>query len=454
MRAALARYPTARRCLIAYSGGLDSHVLLHASWRILCAEPSDRQLCQRNPIPSNQIQHGHCPPPPAHLAGLSLAATYVDHQLQAESAQWAEHCAATCAQLDLPFHAICVDAQPEPGHSPEARARDARYAALAAQLDDGDLLLTAQHRHDQAETVLLQLLRGSGVAGLAAMPASRPLGAGTHLRPLLDIAKPQLLNYAREHQLHWIEDPSNQQPRYRRNYLRQQLWPQLSHYWPSADATLARSARHAAEASALLCDLAAIDMQRVVASDERKVICLLQLSTLSPSRQRNLLRHWLQDITGRFPGQNLLRQIETTLLPAKCDANPKIACADFELRRYRQRLYAVPAGIPVPQHWSLTWRVPSRPLAIPLLGVTLPTAILSGIDTETLNGQTLRVTLRGGGEHLQLPGRPRKSLQSLLQEYAVPPWERDRLPLIYLGEQLIAIFGLPKNGEWLLAEIS
>ncbi len=178
-------------------------------------------------------------------------ALYVDHGLQAAATAWGEHCAHVCRALNVPFRVLRIDARPAPGESPEAAARRARYAALAAELSPDSALLTAHHRDDQAETLLLQLLRGAGPHGLAAMPAVSRLGQGWLLRPLLNVDRAELLAYARAHDLQWIEDASNQDTGFDRNYLRHRVLPLLRERWPAMNRTLARSARRCAETASL-----------------------------------------------------------------------------------------------------------------------------------------------------------------------------------------------------------
>ncbi|MCB1775924.1 MAG: tRNA lysidine(34) synthetase TilS, partial [Candidatus Competibacteraceae bacterium] len=222
------------RLVIGYSGGVDSHVLLH----VLATQQA---------------------------LGLArtVEAIYIDHGLHAVSAVWGEHCAAVCRDLNLPFRVLKIDAGPMPGESPEAAARRARYAALAAELGPDSALLTAHHRDDQAETLLLQLLRGAGPHGLAAMPEAARLGEGWLLRPFLDVDRAELLVYARERRLCWIEDASNADTGFNRNYLRHQVLPVLRARWPAVNRTLSRSARLCAETATGLDEEAAADLARV-----------------------------------------------------------------------------------------------------------------------------------------------------------------------------------------------
>lgn len=274
LRQAMQPWRTAPAWRIAFSGGLDSSVLLHllADW----------------------ARHEDLPP---------LSAIHVHHGLQPAADAWPEYCAQFCARLDIPLEVVRV--QVAPGASLEQAARRVRYAAFAERLGSGEVLLGAQHRDDQAETLLLRLLRGAGVRGLAAMPASRPLGQGSLVRPLIDCSRAELQAYAQSHGLAWVEDPSNADERFSRNFLRRQVMPLLAERWPQMTASLARSASHLSEAQQLLDELAEMDLlaARGVCALPWLPLPSLDLSAvtaLSDARQRNLLRHWLAPLT-RLP---------------------------------------------------------------------------------------------------------------------------------------------------------
>lgn len=408
LSALLDSQPGLDRLIVAYSGGRDSHVLLHRL-------ATDRALRSR----------------------YRLVATYIDHGLQADAADWAEHCARVCKELNVIFGCLAVDARPAPGDSPEAVARRARYRALAALLDPHTALLTAHHRGDQAETVLLNLLRGSGARGLAAMPADRPLGWGRLLRPLLGCTQSALSDYARSHGLVWIEDSSNTDERYERNFLRWQVLPQLQSHWPGLEQTLSRVADHAAEASELLDELAVRDLARLASTDDG--IDLVALRVLGPARQRNVLRHWLRVRGLPIPTDRQLRQVLSDLLPAGRDRQPCIRWPGAELRRYRDRLHAMAPLPPAPDTFDWSGAAPlhlpdgGRLRLIPVTG--------QGLCPESLVEPTVR--WRCGGERFHPQGRRHgQVLKKLLQEAGLPPWERERLPLLYCGRQLAAVPGV------------
>ncbi len=403
--AQLDAWPGVRRFIVGYSGGVDSHVLLH---RLANQRYRDR----------------------------TLTALYVDHGLQAASAAWGEHCASVCHALNVPFRVLKIDARPTTGESPEAAARRARYAALAAELAPDSALLTAHHRDDQAETLLLQLLRGAGPHGLAAMPAAARLGQGWLLRPLLNVDRAELLAYARAHDLHWIEDASNTDTGFDRNYLRHRVLPLLRERWPAVNRTLARSARLCAETAAWLDEEAAADLTSV-ATDRPDCLAIPALQALSELRQRNLLRYWLRQLNLPIPDARQLQHILHDALTAAADRNPCIRWPGAEVRRYRDRLYAMPPLMPHDARQRVIWRTDTEgwpSLELPGAGqLRMQKTMGTGLRSEALASGALIVQFRQGGERFRLAGRSHsQELKKLLQQAGIPLWERERLPLIYL----------------------
>lgn len=402
----LATHPHSSHWIVAYSGGLDSHVLLHL-------------------LASNR----------ACWSGRTLAAVYVDHGLQAASAYWGAHCAQICRALKIPFRMLRIDARPAPGESPEAAARRTRYAALAIELNADTALLTAHHRDDQAETLLLQLLRGAGPHGLAAMPTASRLGPGWLLRPLLNVDRADILTYAREHGLQWIEDTSNTNTDFDRNYLRHRILPPLRERWPALSRNLARSASLCAETADWLDMEADADLAQVVAQRPDS-LSLSALRELSELRQRNVLRRWLRQLGLTVPDHRQLRQLLRDMLHAGHDRQPLVRWRGGEMRRYQDRLYAMS---PLPSHdaqQTWIWRATTKgwpPLELPGLGwLEMHATVGAGLRTELLANGVLWVRFRQGGERFRPAGRAHhQELKKLLQEASIPPWERDRLPLIY-----------------------
>lgn len=290
---------------IAYSGGLDSHVLLHAAAQL------------RQQIPQ-----------------LNLQAIHVHHGLSPQADHWVAHCQGVCAQLAAPLICEYLRDAPQPADSVEAWARESRYRVFAKVLPPNALLLTAHTQDDQAETVLLQLLRGAGPKGLAAMPQQQVFAAGRLCRPLLNFTRSQLHDYALQNNLIWIEDESNLDHRFARNFLRHQILPLLRQRWPAVASNLARSARHCAEAAENLTELAQLDL----AHDMPQTLSLELLRRLSPARQRNVLRYWLQQQGCRLPNTQHIYQIQRDLINGRPDSRPQVHWGQWTLCRHHKAL--------------------------------------------------------------------------------------------------------------------
>ena len=355
---------------------------------------------------------------------------HVDHGLHPDSARWADHCAAVCAALDVPLDVRRVDAHPARGDSAEAAARTARYAALAADMQAGDLLLTAHHQDDQAETVLLALLRGAGLAGAAAMPGQRRFGPGWLVRPLLDWPAGRLAGYAHTHALQWVEDPSNGDTRFdRRNFLRGEVLPLLGTRWPAARAGLARHAMHAAEAQALLDELAAAD------GATADTLTVTQLAALPPPRQRNLLRGWLRANGASVPPQARLEALRHQALTAGTDRLPYLTLGDRAVRIWQGRLHLTSEPLPAVPAGPVQWRL-DAPLDLPGIGrLQAQIGVGAGIAAALL-GEPAVVEVRFRSD---ISGG--KTLKKRLQAMAVPPWQRARVPLLFRGGQLLQVAG-------------
>ncbi len=396
-----------QRYRLALSGGLDSVALLHAL----------AGLRER--------------------LGVPLDALHVHHGLHPDAARWQAFCERLGRGLGVPVRTLRVSVAAASGESLEAVARDARYAALAAVLAPGDVLLSAQHRDDQAETVLLQLLRGAGPGGLAAMPAEAPLGAGRLVRPLLGFSRADLEAYAREQALVWVEDPSNEDLRFDRNFLRREVIPALRRRWPALDRTLSRSAAHCAEAQSLIDALAAADLAQVERDDAG--LDLERLGALPPARARALLRYWIRSRGLRVPDQARLDRVMQEVAAAARDRNPSLRWAGAEIRRYRNALYVqASAAAPGPTA-TLDWDGWS-PLPLPAGGKMHAAAGAAGVDGALWRREPLQVRFRRGGERCRPHGRAHsQTLKRLFQEAGVPPWVRECVPLVYAGEHLVAV---------------
>lgn len=404
------------RFIVAYSGGLDSHVLLHVL-------ATDRE----------------------QLGDAEMIAVYVNHGLSPNSDHWAEHCKAQCENLDVSFRQYKVDATPEEGESPEAVAREVRYNAFAEFMKTGDCLLTAHHQDDQAETLLIQLLRGAGPRGLAAMPVVAEFVAGWHARPMLGISRSELEEYAKVHGLKWVNDESNFDTGFDRNFLRHEVMPLLKKRFPSAAATLSRTSSLCAEAADLLAESARQDFQRIDIGENR--LSANDLYELGELQARNVLHQWFRDHAIATPTAAQMQRVWEDVICTADESCPLVSWQGVEVRRYRDVVHVTHVTRPHDVNQVLQWNI-ETPLEIVGLGVLSARSQRATEDSvflseQELAGRTLEVHFRQGGEEIQPTGRQgHHSLKKLFQEEGIPPWERDRLPLLYLNDELIAVADL------------
>ncbi len=398
---------------IAFSGGLDSCVLLHA------------------------------------LASLKLPvklhALHINHQISLNAFDWQQHCALICAVLNVPFTAVAVTVS-NTGRGIEDAAREARYQIFEQYVKKNDFLFTAHHADDQTETLLLRLMRGTGPRGLMAMAQSRPLGNGILYRPLLAFTRSDLEQYANSHPLSWVTDESNANDHYDRNYLRNQIMPLLKARWPGFAKKWQQTAQLCADTEELIDELAQQDLALADCNIELigTSICLPYLKKLSPARRHNLLRFWLRTQGLNVPEQQHLLQIEQQIINGRSDAETQVDWGDVSLRIYQERLFALPrADIPI---------APNQ--IIPLNGtesIQLPQGFCLTFEKSLYehnkrlkaNLPDLKIAFRQGGERCRPAGRAHsQTLKRLLQEYKVAPWLRECIPLVYSGDQLVAVADL------------
>ena len=406
---ALAPYLGRRRWHVAYSGGLDSRVLLHLVWlmrqRAFAAGESFPEVC----------------------------AVHVNHQLQSGADAWAGQCQAICSQYNIPFecHRVTIQGSRQ---GIESLARTARYEVFEAVVEHDDAMLLAHHQDDQAETFLLRLMRGAGLAGLAAMPAARNLGRGELFRPMLNLSRAELEAYAEEHRLEWIEDPSNGNTQYRRNFLRHHVMPVLAEKWPNYRNSIAAAAELQAEASELLGSYLSADVKNITTDG---ALDLNALRGIEPIRQRALLRHYIFTQFGQRIDRAQSYELAEQFLASSGDSQPVFSLAGgITLRAFKGRLYwdESPANKTFDSGLVLNWDTGH---ACHIEGLGQLSAQAGGRFAP--KGE-LTVRFRRGGERCRLAGHGHsKSLKKLLQEWGIPPWQRDRLPLIYCGDEIAAI---------------
>jgi tRNA(Ile)-lysidine synthase len=433
--ASVPAYPDVSLC-VALSGGVDSVVLLAA---LAARRRSDKR---------KSAKARKSPRTP------SLRAVHVHHGLHANADRWSEHCAALAKQLGVPLTTVRVSVERSRGSSLEAAAREARYEALASALAPGEILLTAHHEDDQLETVLLQLMRGAGVAGLAAMPEVAPFARGLLVRPLLTRTRAELEEWARTQGLAWIDDDTNENEQLDRNYLRRRVLPAIRERWPGASRAVSRSARHAAEAQRLLDALALADIER---ASNGAALSVQQLRALTPDRRRNAIRFWIARAGHTLPDSTRLDEITRTLLDARPDANPRVAWHTSLIHRHADHLHLETNSLAPDLHdvhesaSSSTTRMPIedtawnwRSLSTASLGGSRGSLVIEPdphgpIDLDALPNELI-IRARRGGERL----RPRRggrtrTLKALLQETHTPLAERATIPLVFANDQLIAV---------------
>ncbi len=423
--------------VVAYSGGIDSHVLLFC--------------CQQLNLP--------------------VRAIHVHHGLQNVADDWVTHCQHICQTLKISLDVVYVNAKKKKGQSPEETARRVRYLALQSNLNKGDCLLTAQHLNDQAETLLLQLFRTASTAGLSAMPAQKWLAKNTQLRPLLSFSRKEIEAFAEENKLNWVEDPSNQDVSYDRNFIRKNVVPLLKGRWPKITEQLSTVARLQANNLQVLEDMAAIDLANLITVPVYQksrafyktisVLSITQLKELSLARQLNVLRYWIikadnNSSTKTSPTRNLLEEIDNSLINSMQDANPVIKFSGFEIRKFKNGLYLLKAKGEIAGsdlEKKMIWK-PQSSVIIPVLNIQIKSSdsVGEGLSRHLLN-ESLTIAFRKGGEHFHPVGRQHsQSLKKLLQEANVPPWERNLIPLLYFNDELVAVLGLWVSQQFAVGE--
>lgn len=400
----------APRVLIAYSGGVDSHVLLHAMSVL-------REKYQ-----------------------LNLHAVHIHHGLLPHANEWSAHCEKICAGLSVSFQCVKVAITHSKGESLEALARQARYQAFSELMRSEDLLVVAHHQDDQAETLMLQLMRGAGLKGLASMPTKKSFFRGFVLRPFLTVRRQNILSYAKKHNLSWVEDTSNHDLRFDRNYMRFKIMPLMRDRWPGLSKTFLRVARLSAEANELLETMGQDDVKKL--QDNNGRLSLVLLKTMAHPRVKNILRSWILHNEFQLPHEKHIDQIIKNVIFAKGDAKPCVSWANVEVRRFRNHLFIMSSAQQIDPSVQLAWDLKAH-LSLPgSLGVLLcQTQLGEGINPDLLS-ERVEVRFRRGGEKIELFNRAGShSLKKLFQEWGVPSWERDYIPLVFHQKELIVVVG-------------
>ena len=413
--------------VVAYSGGRDSHVLLHTLYTL--------RLNSGNQFPRNQFK---------------LRAIHVNHGLQSASKDWADHCQAICNDLNVPLTIIDLELQIPPQQSLEKVARERRYAAMAATLQSNEVLVTAHTLNDQAETFFLQALRGCGPRGLSGIHAFRKLGKGFLERPFLSVSKEKIIAYSQQENLQWIEDPSNENLKFSRNFLRHQIFPTLKKHWKGFEKCLVRSAQHCADTQELLDSFLASTLESIK-GDRSNTLKISALKKLTSLQQQHLLGYWFQKCGVECPNSKKREEILRQMLTAHAEQQPCVQWGNYEVRRYQDLLYLFTVS---PEKMDLTdlvleWDLKQH-LSLPN-GSQLQGRLTQGkgLKVTKLSNKGLKVCFRKGGEKCHRSGdvgsRP---LKKILQDLQVPPWERAQIPLLYIEDTLIGVGDLFICHEW------
>ncbi|WP_251359491.1 tRNA lysidine(34) synthetase TilS [Kangiella sp. TOML190] len=401
------QYPQINTLVLALSGGKDSVCLLHALSQRLSAENS---------------------------ANYRLKAVYIDHGLQQDSAQWGEFNKNLCQQFEVEFEQLKVSVNRQEA-SLEQAARKARYQALAAYIGQASCLLTGQHLDDQAETLLLQLFRGAGSKGFAAMPYVKSFAQGLQARPLLSVMRKDIEAYIQQQGLSYIDDPSNSDNTIRRNFIRNKAMPLLRTLWPELSVSLATAASNQAEAQNLLEQIAAQDL---LTCQQQEALALSPLLSLSVERQNNLLRYWFDQYRIKMPSRAVFEQVRQQFLILKNDTDPKLDFGQWQLRRHQQALYLVDkASLVFDSKFTDEWQLENDYL--PLAAYPLKAQSILEKWPE-LAGKTLKLSFRQGGEKFYRPDLAHgKSLKNYFQEQQIPRWKRDSALLVSYQDKVIFI---------------
>ena len=367
------------------------------------------------------------------------------------ASHWQAHCQQQCIALGLPF--ISQEVEFDRSSNIEEGARIARYQVFSSLLTNEDCLLLAHHQDDQAETVLLQLFRGAGIEGLAAMSELGQLDDAALARPLLTYTREQIHHYALEHGLNWVEDESNNASQYSRNFLRQELLPLLAQRWQGITSTLVRAAQHCKQAQSNLEALALLDCPALIT--KQNVLDIEPISTLSRERLANVLRSWLKQNQVQAPSTLTFQRLIEEVIAASPDAMPLVSWSDIQVRRYRNNLY-----LEKKQLTQLSEVISWNQFPEPLIGKDnsfFLTAIKSQQGLKIPLHARIEVRFRIGGEVFNWRGQTKK-LKKLTQEWGIPPWLRDKIPLIYINDVLAVVVGyaisdafFTDSDAWLIA---
>lgn len=411
LRAFLSTYDAAPTVWVALSGGLDSSVMLHA-------------LCHAKWVVPQKIK-----------------VIYIDHGLHAESVKWQQQCQQQCQQWGLALYIERIESAPTPGESVEAWARSQRYQLFSQHLAQDDILLMAHHADDQIETLLLNILRGAGPRGLSGIPVMRSLGQGKIIRPLLTCPREAIRQYAQTHHLTWVEDPSNADIRFDRNFLRHEIVPLLKKRWPQLTKNAQQTTQHCKVEHRIVSQWTQQRLAQMTLQRDRLNIRLLQI--YETDEQALIIRAWLMALQQQPPGRQWLTQLYDTVIGARADAAPVLKYGSGEMRRFRHHLYWLAKPMQPIALYHIKWDG-KVPLYVPGWPQALTHDYLQrqGLDVSCIPWQHVSVRSRTGGEKCRPQGwHHLKALKICFQYFNIPPWQRDVMPLLYVEDQLIMVIG-------------
>jgi len=417
----LSELDKANKFWLAYSGGMDSSVLLHLFY-----------------LNIDKIKH-------------QIEVLYVNHGLQLEANDWAVSCQKQCEKYDFPFTELKISESCPKGESVEAWAREKRYQLTEDIMNPGDVLFSGHHKDDQVETFFLQVLRGAGPRGLSAMPLIKKKKDTFFVRPLLNYSREEIKHYANQYGLNWQEDKSNSDSRYDRNYFRHKLSPIIENRWPAYRETINRVIRHQKETKLLLDEFAIEDINSA-RHDNGLSLNINRIKMLSEARQKNLLFVWLEQLDLQIPGSRHIEKIISDIINSDLDKSPCVNWADVEIRRYKNTLYALKAIQNYDVDTEFEWQ-PKCILNIFEETLMAKQTIGVGISKNKVSGTNFIIRFRKGGEKIK-PGNSfhSKTLKQLFQERSVLPWYRNKIPLVYINDELAAIPGFCVDKKYMARE--
>ena len=403
-------FSESKKIIVAYSGGIDSSALLHLLNSI-----------------KNELKQ-------------SIEVIYINHGLHKKSLDWGKFCEDECNEYNIPFKLISINEKCPNGVSIESWARNKRYSIISKEMNKNDILLTGHHMDDQVETFFLQILRGSGPRGLSCMPAIKKFKNGFHVRPFLNIQRNELEEYINANNINWQEDESNSDTRYDRNYLRHSVLPYFGVAWPSYCQSISKSINHQIESMTILNEIALEDMEKTLCKNLINLNVII-LKRLSVARQKNLIFYWRDSLNLDKPGSKHMEQIISTLINSGYDKCPCVNWKNTEIRKYRDHLYAFKSIHEHDENIEINWNTKS-PLKIQGETLVAKESHGKGVSKSIIEDARITIRYRHGGEKIYTNSSSHsKTVKQLFQESGVLPWLRDRIPLIYINEELAVIPG-------------